>query len=126
MLFKALLICSGKQLNIRFPGVRLLVYLKFSRIGDTGFTSLKTADRWKPTCDMNQKQYKYETVVLVKEEVTCSFLNLVEQLKLSRAWFGKMGDVRIQCLLENFSTVMEVFIVIFGDTVIQNHCTVTG
>lgn len=40
----------------------------------------------EPTCDMNQKMYKYDTVVLVKEEVTqCSFLNSVEQLKLNRA-----------------------------------------
>lgn len=38
----------------------------------------------------------------------------------------QMGDVRIQCLLGNFITVMEVFIVIFGVTVIQNHCTVMG
>lgn len=75
---------------------------------------------------MNQKMYKYDTVVLVKEEVTqCSFLNSVEQLKLNRAQFGKMGDVRIQRLLENFITVMEVFIVDFGVTVIQN-CTVKG
>lgn len=80
----------------------------------------------EPTCDMNQKMYKYDTVVLVKEEVTqCSFLNSVEQLKLNRAQFGKMGDVRIQRLLENFITVMEVFIVDFGVTVIQN-CTVKG